>query len=78
MTLTVSGHTDLTGTADYNMELSKRRAMAVSEALIKVGVAFVAVKAESFGQTHPVIMTADGVAEAGNRRVEILLGVKSL
>ena len=70
MTLTVSGHTDLTGTADYNMELSKRRAMAVTEALIKVGVASVAVKAESFGQTH--------VAEAGNRRVEILLGVKSL
>ncbi len=70
MTVTVSGHTDLAGTADYNMELSKRRAMAVSEALIKAGVASVAVKAESFGQTH--------VAEAGNRRVEILIGVKEL
>ncbi len=76
MTVTVSGHTDLAGTADYNMELSKRRAMAVSEALIDAGVASAAVKAEAFGQTHPAIITADGVAEAGNRRVEIFLGVK--
>ena len=76
MTVTVSGHTDLAGTADYNMELSKRRAMAVSEVLIKGGVASAAVKAEAFGQTLPAIITADGVAEAGNRRVEILLGVK--
>ena len=58
------------------VEFSKRRALAVSEALIKVGVASTAVKAGAFGQTLPAIMTADGVAEAGNRRVEILLGVK--
>ena len=76
MTVSVSGHTDRAGTADYNMELSKRRAMAVSEALIKAGVASAAVKAEAFGQTLPAIITADGVAEARNRRVEIFLGVK--
>ncbi len=76
MTVTVSGHTDLAGPDEYNMELSERRAMAVSEALIKAGVASAAVKAEAFGQTHPAIITADDVAEAGNRRVEILLGVK--
>ncbi len=76
ISVTVGGHTDLSGTADYNMELSKRRAMAVSEALIKAGVASAAVKAEAFGQTLPAIITADGVAEAGNRRVEILIGVK--
>ena len=76
MSVTVSGHTDLAGTADYNIGLSKRRAMAVSEALIKAGVASAAVKAEAFGQTLPAIITADGVAEAGNRRVEIIVGVK--
>ncbi len=76
MTVSVSGHTDLAGTADFNMELSKRRAMAVSEALIKAGVASAAIKAEAFGQTLPAIITADGVAEARNRRVEIFLGVK--
>ncbi len=76
MTVTVSGHTDLAGTADFNMELSKRRAMAVSEALIKAGVASAAVKAEALGETHPAIITADGVADSGNRRVEILIGVK--
>ncbi len=31
---------------------------------------------EAFGQTLPAIITADGVAEARNRRVEIFLGVK--
>jgi outer membrane protein OmpA-like peptidoglycan-associated protein len=76
MTVTVSGHTDLAGIADYNMELSKRRAMAVSEALIMAGVASAAVKAEAFGETNPAIITADGVAESSNRRVEILIGVK--
>ena len=76
ITVTVIGHTDLAGTADYNVELSKRRAIAVSEALIDAGVASAAVKAEAFGQTLPAIITADGVAEAGNRRVEIFLGVK--
>jgi outer membrane protein OmpA-like peptidoglycan-associated protein len=76
VTMRVSGHTDLAGTADFNMELSKRRAIAVSEALIKAGVASTAVKAEAFGQTLPAIITADGVAEARNRRVEIFLGVK--
>ena len=76
MTVSVSGHTDLAGSADYNMELSKRRAMAVSEVLIKAGVASAAVKAEALGETHPAIITADGVAESGNRRVEILIGVK--
>ena len=76
ITVTIIGHTDLAGTADYNVELSKRRAIAVSEALIDAGVASAAVKAEAFGQTLPAIITADGVAEAGNRRVEIFLGVK--
>lgn len=76
MTVTVDGYTDLAGAAGYNMELSKRRAMAVSEALIKAGIAPATVTAKAFGQTHPAIMTADGVPEAGNRRVEILLDVK--
>jgi outer membrane protein OmpA-like peptidoglycan-associated protein len=76
MTVTVDGYTDLAGAADYNMELSKRRAIAVSNALIEAGVVPAKVTAKAFGQTHPAVMTADGVAEAGNRRVEILLDVK--
>jgi outer membrane protein OmpA-like peptidoglycan-associated protein len=76
MSVTVSGHTDLAGPADHNMDLSKRRAIAVAEALIDAGVASAAIKAAGFGQTHPAVETADGVAEVGNRRVEIILGVK--
>ena len=76
MSVTVSGHTDLAGPADHNLALSERRAIAVAEALIDAGVASAAIKAAGFGQTHPAVETADGVAEVGNRRVEIMLGVK--
>ena len=76
MTVTVDGYTDLAGAAHYNMDLSKRRAMTVSKALMNAGVAPTTITAKAFGQTHPAIMTADGVPEAGNRRVQILLDVK--
>ncbi len=67
---------EVVGRVNDGQALLDARAMAVSEALIKAGVASAAVKAEAFGQTLPKIITADGVAEAGNRRVEILIGVK--
>ncbi len=76
MTVSVSGHTDLAGSADYNMELSKRRAMAVSEVLIKAGVASAGVSAEGFGLSLPAFLSADGVAHAGIRRVVVLIGVR--
>jgi len=76
MKVTVDGYTDLAGGADYNMELSKRRAVVVSNALIAAGIVPAKVTAKAFGQMHPAVMTADGVAEAGNRRVEILLDVE--
>jgi outer membrane protein OmpA-like peptidoglycan-associated protein len=76
LVVTVNGYADLSGAADYNMELSKQRALTVSKALIEGGVAPATVNAAAFGQTHPAVMTADGVAEAGNRRVEILFGMK--
>ncbi len=74
--VTVSGHTDLAGSEKYNLELSERRAQAVSDALFRAGVSSAAVKMEAFGQTRPAIKTPDGIAEAGNRRVEIFVSVK--
>jgi outer membrane protein OmpA-like peptidoglycan-associated protein len=70
------GRFRLAGIEHELREAKINRVAMVFEALIKAGVSSAAVKAGAFGQTHPAIMTADGVAEAGNRRVEILLSVK--
>ena len=76
MVATVGGHTDLAGPDGYNVGLSERRALAVSDALVNAGVTSAAVKLEAYGEAQPAIMTEDGVAEPANRRVEIVVGVE--
>ncbi|MCA9877919.1 MAG: OmpA family protein [Thermomicrobiales bacterium] len=63
----VDGHTDRTGSAEYNQELSERRANAVVGYLVQRGVPLDRLTARGFGETRPV--DADGYDEA-NRRVE--------
>lgn len=69
--ISVSGYTDRSGTATYNMALSKRRADTVQAALIRDGVPANQITAKWFGETHPRVPTPDGVREPQNRRVEI-------
>lgn len=69
----VNGYTDLSGTAKYNMGLSVRRADAVKAELIRDGVAAAEIETQGFGETHPLVPTANGVREPQNRRVEIIL-----
>jgi outer membrane protein OmpA-like peptidoglycan-associated protein len=69
----VSGHTDRSGDAAYNQRLSMRRGEAVAEELVRVGVPRTAISVQAFGETRPLIVTADGVREPQNRRVEIVL-----
>ncbi len=70
--LQVSGYTDLSGTAAYNLKLSQRRADAVDAALIKDGVPKSAITSHAMGKNSPRVPTADGVREPQNRRVEIV------
>ncbi len=72
-TIEVNGYTDLSGTAKYNMGLSIRRADAVKAELIRDGVPENEIEAQGFGETHPLVPTANGVREPQNRRVEIIL-----
>lgn len=65
------GHTDTTASHEYNMALSIRRAEKVRQDLIRIGVPEDIIKASGAGQTQLRIPTADNVAEARNRRVEI-------
>lgn len=69
----VQGHTDSTGEAAYNLDLSKRRAQAVADALAGKGVSSGRMTVEGFGLTKPIASNADDAGKAKNRRVEIVL-----
>ena len=69
----VNGYTDLSGTAKYNQGLSVRRADAVKAELIRDGVSSGEIMTQGFGESHPLVPTAQGVREPQNRRVEIIL-----
>jgi outer membrane protein OmpA-like peptidoglycan-associated protein len=72
--ITVVGHTDTVGSAEYNQRLSERRAAAVSKALTAQGVPAGAISASGVGKTELAVPTADGVKEPRNRRAVITVG----
>ena len=69
----VTGHTDTTGSAAYNLELSERRAELVANELIRQGVPATDITTVGVGETDLLVPTADGVDEPRNRRVEIVV-----
>lgn len=66
-----TGHADRSGSERYNMELSKRRAFAVRDELVRRGVASDKIEVAWKGEKNPRLPTPDGQREAKNRRVEI-------
>lgn len=69
----VAGHADRSGPDAYNMALSQRRGEAVAADLVARGVSRSAITVQAFGESRPLVATADGVREPQNRRVEIIL-----
>ena len=69
---TVEGHTDNTGNADYNMGLSIRRAGAVRDYLIELGLDPDQISAEGLGMTVPIATNDTPEGRQQNRRVEIV------
>lgn len=67
----VYGHTDSTGSDQYNLDLSQRRADAVADYLVIRGVARSRVRTQGFGERYPVADNATDAGRALNRRVEI-------
>ncbi|MEM5475580.1 OmpA family protein [Pacificibacter sp. AS14] len=72
-TVQVIGHTDNTGDAGYNQELSTRRASAVSTILRANGVESYRVNAYGRGEDAPVTTNLTPEGRAQNRRVEIII-----
>jgi outer membrane protein OmpA-like peptidoglycan-associated protein len=69
----IAGHADRSGTPQYNQALSERRAAAVAAELERRGIARSVMTVQAFGESRPLVPTADGVREPQNRRVEIVL-----
>ncbi|GFO58270.1 hypothetical protein GMST_05950 [Geomonas silvestris] len=69
--ISVIGHTDTLGSAQYNNELSRRRAQAVRDLLVERGIPAHNIRVTSHGKENPLIPTSDNVYEPRNRRVEV-------
>jgi len=67
----VQGHTDSTGTAQYNMSLSQKRAKAVAEYFASKGIPKQRLETESFGLTKPIASNKTREGRAENRRVHL-------
>ena len=63
----VEGHTDATGAADKNLELSERRAASVVSFLTSLGVEEDRLSAKGYGETRPLL---EDPTDPANRRVE--------
>lgn len=67
----VLGHTDNTGSPEYNKNLSEKRANAVKEYLIAQGLEASKINVQGFGETQPLASNDTEEGRAQNRRVEI-------
>jgi OOP family OmpA-OmpF porin len=69
----VIGHTDSTGEADYNLVLSERRAKAVADYLVELGVNQALFTTSGMGESSPIADNSTKDGRAQNRRVELKL-----
>jgi OOP family OmpA-OmpF porin len=71
MEVEVQGHTDNTGTAEYNQWLSEKRAQKVKDYLVSEGIDPSRLEAKGYGLTQPVASNGTEEGRAQNRRVEL-------
>lgn len=71
--LIIKGHTDDTGTPEYNMALSKKRAVAVKDYIVSKGIKEGRLVTKGYGEDFPAIQSTDAEGREANRRVEFLL-----
>ncbi len=69
--ITVEGHTDSTGSAEYNQELSERRALHVRDVLARDGVPVARLDVKGYGASDPIADNATAEGRQANRRVQL-------
>jgi len=75
-TVTVEGHCDERGTAEYNLALGERRAIAARAYLISLGIAADRLRTVSYGKEFPFDPGHDESAFAKNRRAHFVITTK--
>jgi outer membrane protein OmpA-like peptidoglycan-associated protein len=70
--LRITGHTDSTGDAAYNEELSMNRANAIKQALVERGIDAARLETLGMGEKQPVASNDTPEGQALNRRVELV------
>lgn len=68
VTVTIEGDCDERGTREYNLALGDRRAAAVKQALVSLGIAANRIQTISYGKERPAVVGSDEAAWAQNRR----------
>jgi outer membrane protein OmpA-like peptidoglycan-associated protein len=74
----IEGHTDSTGSDEYNQRLSERRADSVRGYLSEQGISRAVVGTVGFGKTRPVATNGTAAGRQLNRRVEIIVSGESI
>jgi peptidoglycan-associated lipoprotein len=75
-TVTVEGHADERGTAEYNLALGERRAIAARAYLVSLGIAADRLRTISYGKEFPFDPGHDEAAFAKNRRAHFVITAK--
>lgn len=71
--LIIEAHTDNEGPAAVNLQLSKRRAIAVARYLIDAGISGSRLKPQAYGESRPRTSNMTALGRAANRRVEFAI-----
>lgn len=72
-TVQIEGFTDSVGSAEYNKNLSQRRADALKQALIKAGISSQRITTIGYGEEYPVATNMNEAGRQQNRRVEVII-----
>jgi peptidoglycan-associated lipoprotein len=75
-TVTIEGHCDERGSAEYNLALGERRAMAARTYLVSLGIAATRLRTVSYGKEFPFDPGHDEAAFSKNRRAHFVITAK--
>jgi outer membrane protein OmpA-like peptidoglycan-associated protein len=68
----IDGHTDNSGDAQHNLQLSQQRADAVKVRLVSLGIDAARLTTKGFGNSMPIADNSSPEGKANNRRVEFV------
>jgi peptidoglycan-associated lipoprotein len=67
VSITIEGHCDERGTREYNLALGERRAQAVKNVLVALGIPSTRIQTISYGKERPIVVGSDEAGYAQNR-----------